>query len=273
MPAPSVHLHRLVALGLTSYEAKVYLALIQRESFAAAEVATVAQVPRQRVYDVLNSLVQRGLARGRPGPVTRYSATAPDAAVERLIAVQRGALSALEAESGTLAQDLAETWTDGRDETAPLDYVEILRDRSMLAERFVQVQQEAQFELLTFAKPPYALIGNPVGLEATRRITAAGGDVRCVYDETVLSDDRVLAAVAEFTEAGEQARVVAEVPMKLCITDGARALFALTDPVAGGLTSTNILVEHAAMAASLRMTFERLWDSGRSVAGALATTG
>ncbi|KOG86247.1 TrmB family transcriptional regulator, partial [Streptomyces varsoviensis] len=47
----------LVALGLARYEARVYLALVARESYTAAEVAREADVPRQRVYDVLDALV------------------------------------------------------------------------------------------------------------------------------------------------------------------------------------------------------------------------
>src|ERR1700710_1007677 len=99
MDGLSSHIHGLVELGMTRYEAKAYLTLIQRESFAASELANEAGIPRQRIYDVLNSLVSRGLARDWPGPVTRYAATDPQAAVERLLAVQRQALNGLESHS------------------------------------------------------------------------------------------------------------------------------------------------------------------------------
>ena len=83
----NVHVHGLVELGLTRYEAKAYLTLIQRESYAASELAIEAGIPRQRIYDVLNSLVSRGLARDWPGPVTRYAATDPAGAIEGLLTV------------------------------------------------------------------------------------------------------------------------------------------------------------------------------------------
>src|SRR5262249_24498449 len=53
---------QLTQLGLTTYEAKAYLALLRRDSFAAADAARVAGVPRQRIYDVLATLVEKGLA-------------------------------------------------------------------------------------------------------------------------------------------------------------------------------------------------------------------
>jgi HTH-type transcriptional regulator, sugar sensing transcriptional regulator len=253
------HVHGLVELGMTRYEAKTYLTLIQRESFAASELATEAGIPRQRIYDVLNSLVARGLARDWPGPVTRYAATDPQAAVERLLGVQRQALAGLESNSAELAGTLRETWESGRAETAPLDYVEVLRDPGLLGARFGDLQREAERELLTFAKAPYAIASNPAGLDSTRRIVAAGGNVRCIYEPSVLDRPEVVDEILQFIRAGEGARVADEVPMKLCLADGQRALFSLTDPIASRLTSTNILVEHPSLASVLRTAFEAVW--------------
>lgn len=253
------HIHGLVELGLTRYEAKAYLALIQRESYAASELATEAGIPRQRIYDVLNTLMSRGLARDWPGPVTRYAATDPQASVDRLLAVQRQALSGLENQSAQLADTLRETWVSGRAETAPLDYVEVLRDPGLLGARFLDLQAEAESQLLTFAKAPYAMPSNQVGLEATRRIIGAGGQCRCIYEPAIFDSPDVLAETWEFIRAGEDARVADAIPMKLCLADGRRALFSLTDPIAGGLTSTNILVEHVALAETLRTAFESVW--------------
>ena len=69
---------QLTRLGLTSYEAKAYLALLRRDSSTAAQAARLANVPRQRIYDVLASLVDKGLASTRPGQVVKYAAVAPD---------------------------------------------------------------------------------------------------------------------------------------------------------------------------------------------------
>ncbi|MEV8563725.1 helix-turn-helix domain-containing protein [Streptomyces sp. NPDC051917] len=52
MDADDGPVNDLTALGLARYEALVYLALVRRESYTAAEVAREADVPRQRVYDV-----------------------------------------------------------------------------------------------------------------------------------------------------------------------------------------------------------------------------
>ncbi len=80
---------RLVRLGLTTYEARAYITLVRRDSFTAAQIARTAGLPRQRIYDVLASLVEKGLAAARPGTVVKYAALTPDLAVERLVASRR----------------------------------------------------------------------------------------------------------------------------------------------------------------------------------------
>ncbi|MEV6057478.1 helix-turn-helix domain-containing protein [Streptomyces sp. NPDC052107] len=46
MDADDGPVNDLTALGLARYEARVYLALVRRESYTAAEVAREADVPR-----------------------------------------------------------------------------------------------------------------------------------------------------------------------------------------------------------------------------------
>src|SRR5436309_5072400 len=93
---------QLTRLGLTSYEAKAYLALLRRDSLTAAQAARLANVPRQRIYDVLASLVEKGLAAARPGQVAKYAAVAPDLALERLVSDRRQQLVELERETAAL---------------------------------------------------------------------------------------------------------------------------------------------------------------------------
>src|SRR5579872_3656428 len=57
---------RLQQLGLNAYEARSYLVLIGHTRFKALELAARAHVPRQKIYEVLDSLVEKGFT-GGPG--------------------------------------------------------------------------------------------------------------------------------------------------------------------------------------------------------------
>jgi sugar-specific transcriptional regulator TrmB len=254
--------HReLTELGLTGYESRVYLALISRDRYTAAQLARESKVPRQRIYDVLSGLTERGLVRPLPGRVTRYTAVDPASAIERLMAAHRATFSRLEQTTSRLVEALVPAWAYGRDETDPLDYVEVLRDRQVLAERFEEIQSEAQHEILAMAKLPHLISENQTGLETTRRLTDSGGSVRCVYEGGVHDSPETVAAIRRYASSGEQARVAATVPMRMWIVDGARVVLSLRDPVAESTSTTNILIEHPALAQCLTYAFEAIWAS------------
>ena len=260
----------LEELGLTNYEARVYLALIRRDVFTAAEVAREAQVPRQRVYDVLEGLTRRQLAVLHPGKVAGYSAVAPEIAVDRLMEQQRRSLGRLERLSDDLARELLPTWDSGRTHTDPLDYVEVLRDATDISDRFARIQSEAERELLSFSRPPWVTPSeNVAGLEASARLHAAGRTVRSLYSRDVLDDPLMLEVVRRFAEIGEEVRIAESLPLKLLIADGSTVLCDMPDPVARAGATTSLVIRHPSLAETLRVAFQAIWENSPSLDEAL----
>jgi sugar-specific transcriptional regulator TrmB len=250
----------LVALGLTGYEANAYVALTRRERATGAEVARLAGLPRQRIYDVLDALVARGVATVEPGRPARYAAVPPDAAVAALLDARRTELERLEHDAALAVALLTPSYHDGRRATDPLNYIEVLREPGAIAKRFAELEAAAQREILVFTKPPYAVepAQNVAGLELLRR----GVEARSVYERSVYDDPAVVDAVGSFVAAGEQARIVDALPLKLALIDERVALFTLEDPVAGGTNLTIMIVEHPALARLLKLAFEHVWERG-----------
>lgn len=249
----------LTELGLTGYEARVYIALVNRSRYTAAQLARESRVPRQRIYDVLSGLTERGLVRALPGQITRYTAVDPASAIERLMAAHRASFSQLEQTTARLVEALVPAWSQGRDETDPLDYVEVLRDREMLSERIEEIQAEAKQEILAMAKLPYLTGVNSSGLATTRRLNESGGSVRCLYEREAVAQEAKLADIRRYAEAGERARVADSVPLRMWIVDGARVVMSLRDPVADSDSTTNVIIEHPALAQCLTYAFEAIW--------------
>ena len=250
---------QLVRLGLTTYEARAYITLVRRDSFTAAQIARTAGLPRQRIYDVLASLVEKGLASARPGSVVKYAALAPDLAVERLVANRRAEMSALERDASDVIGRLAPEYQAGRAHSDPLEYIEVLRDRGAINERFTELQAAVRKEILVFTRPPYATPPqeNVEGIEVARTHVA-----RSIYEHSVLDDPNVAAGIRRFIDAGEEARFVDELPLKLVIIDEAIVMFGMQDPVAGTEDLTIMVVEHPALAQTLKLAFNRVWESG-----------
>src|SRR3989344_913462 len=69
----------LFELGLTRNEAKAYEVLINSGKLSASEISTQGMVPYSRVYDVLSSLIQKGLVRIIPEKTKKFSPSDPRA--------------------------------------------------------------------------------------------------------------------------------------------------------------------------------------------------
>jgi HTH-type transcriptional regulator, sugar sensing transcriptional regulator len=250
---------RLTRLGLTTYEARAYAALVRRESFTAAQVARQAELPRQRIYDVLGSLVHKGLASARPGATVKYGAVAPELAIERLMGLQRERLAELERDAGAVLDALNPEYEAGRAHTDPLEYIEVLRDTAAINRRFSELQAQVKREILVFTKPPYARPPqeNVEGMEVARSHTA-----RSVYEISVLDEPAVAEGVRQFMQAGTEARFVERLPLKLVIIDESIVMFGMDDPVANSDAVTIVVVEHPALAITLKLAFEVTWSRG-----------
>jgi HTH-type transcriptional regulator, sugar sensing transcriptional regulator len=250
---------QLTRLGLTSYEAKAYLALMRRGSSTAAQVSRLAGVPRQRIYDVLASLVERGLASSKPGRVVKYSATSPELALERLVSDHRQRLAELERSVSSMIEELTPAFQAGQAQTDPLEYIEVLRDRRAVNERFDELQAGIKKEILVFTKPPYATPAqeNVEGLEVVQAHSA-----RSIYEFSAFDDPAFTEGVRRFIEAGEEARFCPELPLKLVIIDESIVMFGMEDPVAGASEMTMVVVEHPQLAKVLKVAFETIWSQG-----------
>ena len=93
---------------------------------------------------------------------------------------------------------------------------------------------------------------------------------RSVYELDVLDDAVIAAGIKRFIDAGEEARFVDHVPLKLVIIDEATVMFGMQDPVAGAEDLTIMVVEHPALAQTLKLAFNRVWDRGLEFDAAMA---
>ena len=74
----------LKLLGMSEYEARVYISLVRLGKATAREVHDDSGVPRARVYDVLEKLAKKGFADVEEAEPKRYKAVEPEKIVEKL---------------------------------------------------------------------------------------------------------------------------------------------------------------------------------------------
>src|SRR3989338_6588951 len=77
-------LNRIKDFGLNSYESKLWTALLSRGVSTAGELSDIANVPRSRTYDVLESLEKKGFIIMKLGKPIKYVAVPPVEVLERV---------------------------------------------------------------------------------------------------------------------------------------------------------------------------------------------
>jgi sugar-specific transcriptional regulator TrmB len=256
---------QLTTLGLNRYEAAVYVSLLGRNHFTATEIATYAGVPRQRIYDVLDSLAAKGLCVERPGKRKRtYSALDPSVALPTLLAAYREQQE-LENQHrmemlNALLPTLSQMFSIGQEEVAPLDYIEVLTDRHQVADRVMTLSRQANHEILMLFKQP--LVASVEENIAEAQAVAGHITRRGVFEEGIADDPQSFDLVRQFHALGEDIRLVSEVPLKVNLYDERIAVILLRDPVSGQSNLTCLVIDHTSMARALKVAFETLWAKG-----------
>ena len=260
---------RLQAIGLNAYEARSYLVLVGHPQFKALELAARARVPRQKIYEVLDSLVEKGFAHVIQERTKLFSAISPDQAVPSYLARRARDLElelADQAKGATeMVHELMTAYTEGQGGRGTLDFLRIVSDPVQAAVQFRRVLSEARAQYLEFSRPPYAV--DP--LEAAQVLQARQRGVSCrMLVEHGTLDAKHERFLADYGAAGVEVRKIEKVPMKMAVMDGRRGLLALLDPVITRPAWTSIVFEHEGLAEAMTALFENYWNRGTAVAGA-----
>jgi len=72
----------LKEFGLTEYEAKAYVSLVESGAVAASELSRIASIPYSKIYEIIGNLERKGWVELEQGRPTKYYAKAPSTALE-----------------------------------------------------------------------------------------------------------------------------------------------------------------------------------------------
>lgn len=99
----------LEKLGLTEYEVKTLATLFSLREADSPEVAKAAQVPKTRVYDVLDGLVEKGLVVKMSTRPKKYRALQPSEALLKLVSEKQSELEQWKEDATQLGKELEKT--------------------------------------------------------------------------------------------------------------------------------------------------------------------
>lgn len=254
---------RLQQLGLNAYESRSYLVLLGHHRFKALELAARAHVPRQKIYEVLDSLVEKGFAQVVQEKTKLFSAVEPSLAIPAFLARKRLILEQEltdQTRGGTaLVDDLKQVYSEGVGGRGTLDYLRIVTEPAQTGAEYRRMLAEVNSEYLEFSRPPYAV--DPLDEKLVKQARLSGVSCRLLLESAPL-DEEHRQRLLEYEAAGVEIRQATSLPMKLAVFDGRRGMIALLDPVITRPTWTSVIFEHDGMGQAMKGLFEDHWRRG-----------
>ncbi|GAA5029602.1 helix-turn-helix domain-containing protein [Streptomyces siamensis] len=246
------------ALGLTDRQADLYEYLVQGQVRHRPQISRELDLEDTVVQDLLNALQELGLVVKDPDDPAAFSVIAPDLSLEALIRRKEGELQRMRLHSALLA-DRYRLTAHGRQAR---DIVEVVRGPSEVDARVRLIERQVIGQIEVLSAPPYS--GGFTPSEDELGLLARGVRSRVIYSSKALNQDHAVQTLEQFRKAGDEARILPEVPMKMLIADRRIALI----PLSSGQDAAAIVVRPCGLLDALCSLFASLWEKAKPYTGA-----
>lgn len=249
--------------GLNLYEVKIWTALLSRGISTAGELSDIANVPRSRSYDILESLEKKGFVVMKIGKPIKYIAVSPKEIVDRVkknVRVEsEDRLKRLEELKGTdIVDELNNLHTQGIELVEPTELSGSLKGRHNLYNHMELTIKNAE-DTVTIMTTTQGLLRKIEGMKPVfEQLKKRGVKVRiCApLNKDAIPAIKDLGNVAEIRHTDAKARFV--------IVDRNELLFMITDDSQVHPTyDVGIWVNTPFFANALEELFELAWKEMR----------
>jgi sugar-specific transcriptional regulator TrmB/DNA-binding CsgD family transcriptional regulator len=242
----------LEAAGLSAVEEAVYRSLLRVDPCTTQELSGELRLANQEVEAVVTSLEANGLVSRTDGEPPTFTAVRPDVAVEALLLHREEELQRTRIAVQQLVSEYRATTPERRLE----EFVEVAVGRRAIELKFEQLQRGATREVLFCVAPPFVvpLEDNDTELELLEQ----GIAYRAIYDRSALEMPGAVEQIRRYVLAGEEARALTDVPMKLVVADRSHAIVPARADSAT-IEAGHVLVHPSTLLDALVTVFEALW--------------
>ncbi len=266
MPDPTL-LQKLSEIGMTNWEAKLYMAMLERPEATAAELHRISGVLRTKVYEWLEQMVKRGYCLERVEGKRRYYRAVRPKLVEQ--SFKQYWENKLNIGSHTF-NALEDLYKQQLHVDRSLDAIQVIRSKDQINQTYLTLIEESESEYFSFTRSPYSFVGDEKMLQRqeetlVKKISTPGYTARSLYMIEPESENWICNTIEKTIANGEISRVAENLPVKMYIFDSKKVLLALpTVPGQSVSDFTMIIIEDPGFAANSLISFETIWEKSLS---------
>ncbi len=252
-------------VGLNSYEAKLWLALLAKGVAAAGELSDMANVPRSRSYDVLESLEKKGFIILKVGKPIKYIAVQPEHVLEnvRKRMVDEAALhETFLAKIGQspLIDELKSIYKSGISEIDPFDMTGSIKGRKSLHHHIEQLIRAAEKSVLISTTASGILRKKDALKKELKKAKERKVKIR-IFTNITPEVRQQISELLSFAEIRHTPN-----PARFCVVDGAEAvIMPMDDELASPTSDVGIWVRSKFFAATFEKLFDAAWPNTKPI--------
>ncbi|MFH1398533.1 MAG: helix-turn-helix domain-containing protein [Candidatus Woesearchaeota archaeon] len=240
------------ALGLNAYEIKAYVELLKHDAVTGYQLGRLSSVPQGRIYDILDSLVLRGLAAVEVGKPKRFRAIPPRIGLSALL-IQKD-----ERWEGTKNQ--VKALIDQLDKRKfKAEPVSVIQSKDAIYLKILDLYRIAQKEMLGIARGLSAMKISGF-TEEVRKSIDRGVVTKLIVTERISNRRRI----DKLMSLGVEVRHFPMEELRFNITDEKMCLIGIDTPNAINKRTT-IVIENAAFCRGMRELYLSLWEKAEDV--------
>lgn len=233
MLASSKTMEALRGIGLNLYERKLWVALLARGTSTAGELSSIANVPRSRTYDVLESLAEKGFVVVQSGKPLRYVAIPPEEALERakqkISEEFKERIARIEElKQSPVMKELNDIFAHGLKVISPEEITGALKGKYSLQQQLSSMFKDASKQIAIVTTPEGLIELTTNHLEALRKARERGVNIKIATSGKEKAGEaiKVLSEIAEIRTLDEKDIDLAG---RFCIIDDKQFVLSLTD--------------------------------------------
>ena len=234
-------------LGLTEYETRAYLSLLEKGATTASKVSEHANVPYSKIYETLNSLEKKGWIETKRGRPSRYYPKSPS---EALSAVRLRLKETVKSWEQTVLSELQPLYEKREIREKP--DIWILRGEFSTLAKLQEMLGKAKSKLMIAAPTPAKALMEAV---VPMLIRLQGGGVKILLMTSKGMGERDLEKIADVAEV----RVRDQMFGGGVIVDGKEALLVLGEKK----PTLVIWSDHVGLVKFAKDYFQYLWSSSK----------
>jgi DNA-binding MarR family transcriptional regulator/DNA-binding CsgD family transcriptional regulator len=249
-------------LDIDEAEERAYRWLLTHPGATVQEVGEALRLSPRKTQRLLDAIEVKGLATYSPQRPRRYVPASPHVAIEALALRREEDIQRARA-LGRELQELVAAQRGGEQEPV----VEMVTSHEAERQINEQIDRIAQQEVVSLVRLPLLISRldqpNQQGQRTQREAQARGVRYRSIVDAEILTVPGAIKGIRSDMRAGENVRVLPELPFKMVLADRRAAFIPLNLDDSG---TPSLLLRSSALLDALHALFELLWERAAPIA-------